>query len=305
MALRRAPTLPWRALRNMRPGQLYKEHSMAEDRDLTHDPISDQRTQPASLGPGDRPAAAYPGSEADYWREGYSREPYYEGGRHFEDYGPAYELGWISYSIYGGEFDAADRVMANDWELRKGISALSWNEARHAARAGWQRAENAHSYMTNGSASREQVIETLNDLLENARDGDAGFREAAEHTRTPSLSALLGRRADSCRQAAGELQEQIQRLGGKVDEGGSVSGAAHRVWVQIRDLFGGANDQAMLDECERGEDAAVARYRKALKQNLPHDLHSLVQRQYEGAQRNHDMIKALRDRSRAEAGNST
>jgi uncharacterized protein (TIGR02284 family) len=292
---------------------------MADERDLTHDPISgqgahaaddarrtaEQGTQAASLMPGDHPDAAYPASEVDYWREAYSREPYYEGGRGFEDYAPAYELGWVSYSLYGGEFDAANRVMANDWEVRKGVSPLSWDAARPAARAAWQRADNARSYVTNGSASRDQVIETLNDLLENARDGELGFREAAEHTKTPSLSALFGRRADTCRQAAAELQDQIQSLGGKVDEGGTVSGAAHRVWVHIRGLFGGASDETMLNECERGEDAAVARYRKALKQNLPHDIHAMVQRQFEGAQRNHDMIKALRDRAREETKTKT
>jgi uncharacterized protein (TIGR02284 family) len=292
---------------------------MAEERDLGHEPISGQgtraadqesqarepRMQAASLSPGDRPAAAYPGSEAEYWRENYLAEPYHEDGRIFEDYSPAYEIGWVAYSTYGGDFEAADRVMANDWEVRKGVSALSWDQARPASRAGWRRAENARSYVTDGSASREQVIETLNDLLENARDGELGFREAAEHTRTPSLSALFGRRADTCGQAAAELQEQIQRLGGKVDEGGTVSGAAHRVWVHIRGLFGGASDETMLNECERGEDAALARYRKALKQNLPHEIHAMVHRQFEGAQRNHDMIKQLRDRARAETNTKT
>ncbi len=284
---------------------------MAEDRDLTHDPVTgdgthaadearQQDTQAASLSPGDRPDAAYPESEAAYWREAHGSEPYQEDGRGFEDYAPAYELGWVSYTVYGDDFDVADRVMANDWEIRKGISPLSWDQARPASRAAWQRAHNARSFTTNGSATREQVLETLNDLLENARDGELGFREAAEHTETPRLSALFGRRADTCREAAAELQEQIERLGGKVDEGGTVTGAAHRVWVHIRGLFGGASDETMLSECERGEDAAVARYDKALKQNLPHDMHAMVLRQFEGAQRNHDMIKALRDQARAE-----
>lgn len=287
---------------------------MAEERDQVHDPISgqgahvadqaqavEQARQPAAISPGDRSNAFYPGSEVEYWREAYSREPYYDGARRFEDYSPAYELGWISYGTYGGEFELADRVLANDWDLRKGVSSLSWEDARPAARAAWQRAENARHFLTDGSASREQVIETLNDLLETSRDGELGFREAAEHTRTPSLSALFGRRADTCRQAAVELQDQIKRLGGELDEGGTVTGAAHRVWVHIRGLFGGASDETMLSECERGEDAALARYRKALKQNLPHDIHAIVQRQFEGAQRNHDMIKALRDRARAES----
>jgi uncharacterized protein (TIGR02284 family) len=291
---------------------------MADARD-SHEPISgrgahaadeareggEQRIEAASLSPGDHPAAAYPASEADYWREAYSGEPYYQSGGSFEDWGPAYELGWIGYSVYGGDFDAANRVMANDWQLRKGVSALSWDEARPAARAGWQRAENARSFVTNGSASRDQVIETLNDLLENARDGELGFREAAEHTKTPSLSALFGRRADTCRQAATELQAQIRSLGGQPEEGGTGGGAAHRVWVHVRGLFGGASDEAMLSECERGEDAALARYRKALKQNLPLQIHAIVQRQFEGAQRNHDMIKALRDKAREDAKSKT
>jgi uncharacterized protein (TIGR02284 family) len=283
---------------------------MAEERDLTHDPISGHGTHAADQGttagaatrdtvmPG--ATGTYPESEADYWRVNYANDPYVEGGRAWEDYSPAYELGWVSYGTYGGEFEAADRVLANDWEVRKGVSGLAWDQARPASRAAWQRAHNAREYTTDGSASAEQVIETLNDLLENAKDGELGFREAAEHTKTPSLAALFGRRAETCRTAAAELQEQIQRLGGKPDAGGSVTGAAHRVWVHIRGLFGGASDEIMLIECERGEDAAVARYRKALKQNLPPDIHAMVQRQFEGAQRNHDMIKSLRDRAHAQ-----
>lgn len=281
---------------------------MAEDRDLSHDPISGQgahaadvATAAAAATPGS--AMSYPETESEYWRAGYAGEPYYEEGRAFEDYGPAYELGWVSYATYGGEFDAADRVLATDWEVRRGVSKLPWDSARAAARAAWQRAHNLREYTTDESASAGQVIETLNDLLENARDGELGFREAAEHTKTQGLQALFGRRAERCRQAAAELQQQVERLGGKPDAGGTVSGAAHRVWLHVRGLFGGASDETMLSECERGEDAALARYRKALRQNLPADIHAMVQRQFEGAQRNHDTIRMLRDRARAqEAG---
>lgn len=242
-----------------------------------------------------------PESEIEYWREAHTREPYYEDGRHFEDYSAAYEIGWTGYHDYGGEFDTADRVMATDWTVRKGVSSLSWEEVRAASRAAWQRAQNASEFTTDGSAGTGEVIATLNELLENARDGELGFCEAAEHTQTPALSALFGRRAQTCRDGAAELEKQIEQLGGQVDQGGSVSGAAHRVWVHIRGLFGGASDETMLTECERGEDAALARYRKALKQNLPPEIHAMVQRQFEGAQRNHDMIKSLRDRAQATA----
>lgn len=49
-----------------------------------------------------------------------------------------------------------------------------------------------------------------------------------------------------------------------------------------------------------GRGCRVGSYRKALQQNLPRDIHAMVRRQFEGAQRNHDMIKALRDSDHAE-----
>jgi uncharacterized protein (TIGR02284 family) len=84
-----------------------------------------------------------------------------------------------------------------------------------------------------------------------------------------------------------------------VDEGGTVGGVAQRVWLQVRGLFGAASDHAMLAASERGQDEVVARYREALQSNLPLDLHALVQRQFEQAQRQHDHIKRLRDRANA------
>jgi uncharacterized protein (TIGR02284 family) len=273
---------------------------MADDRQLIRDSISGEGMHAAGAGPGTR-ISGLPDGEMQYWRDAHTSEPYFEEGRHFEDYSPAYEIGWTGYHDYGGEFDTADCVMATDWTVRKGISTLSWEQARAAGRAAWQRAHNAREFTTDGSAKPEDVVTALNELLENARDGELGFLEVAEHTRTPALSALLVRRAENCRKAAAELREQIERLGGEVAEGGSMGGAAHRAWIRIRGLFGGASDEAMLTESERVEDDALERYRKALKQNLPPEIHSVVLRQFEGAQRNHDMIKSIRDRVRDQA----
>lgn len=38
--------------------------------------------------------AVNPTEEDAYWRESYQREPYYVGGRTYDQYRPAYELGW-------------------------------------------------------------------------------------------------------------------------------------------------------------------------------------------------------------------
>ncbi len=145
------------------------------------------------------------------------------------------------------------------------------------------------------TASNDDVISTLNTLLESCRDGEFGFSVSAEHTETADLKSLLMRHAGECRTAGQELQALIRQLGGEPDEGGSVSGALHRGWVSVRGVLSGHSDQAMLDECERGEDSAVASYRKALKQDLTPAIRNFVEKQAQGAQKNHDEIKALRD----------
>ena len=77
-----------------------------------------------------------------------------------------------------------------------------------------------------------------------------------------------------------------------------MSGALHRGWVQVKGTVGADSELSILESCERGEDAAIARYRKALKQRLPADVRAVVQKQADGAQRNHDQIRDLRNAAR-------
>jgi uncharacterized protein (TIGR02284 family) len=144
--------------------------------------------------------------------------------------------------------------------------------------------------------TNDEVISTLNDLIETCKDGEFGFRACAEHVESASIATLLTRRAEDCQEAARELQAQVIQLGGRADTKGSATGAMHRGWVAVRGTLQGYDDLAMLEECERGEDAAKASYRKALEEPLPELQRSLVERQYEGVKRNHDQIRELRDR---------
>ncbi len=102
-------------------------------------------------------------------------------------------------------------------------------------------------------------------------------------------------RAQDCRRGAQELQQCMQRYGGDVDEGGSALGALHRGWVSVKASLSSYDDKAVMEEAERGEDNALARYRRALKKPLPADIAEIVQRQCEGVQRNHDQVRNLRD----------
>jgi uncharacterized protein (TIGR02284 family) len=149
--------------------------------------------------------------------------------------------------------------------------------------------------------SNDDVIDTLNTLIETCKDGEYGFRTSAEHVKSAQLRQVFTSRAEECRQGASELQAIVARLGGKPDTGSSVSGTIHRGWVSLKGTLTGDSDQAALNECERGEDAALARYRDAIKKDLPADVAAVVQRQYEGVKRNHDQVRTLRDQMRSTA----
>lgn len=147
----------------------------------------------------------------------------------------------------------------------------------------------------------QAIVETLNDLIENCKDGEYGFRRTAEHARSASLQRVMAACADDCSRAATELQALVLRWGGQPQDRGSASGAAHRGWVAVKGVLAGHSDLAMLEEAERGEDVALARYREALEQDLPPEVRAVVERQCEGAKRNHDQIRELRDQVRATA----
>ncbi len=151
----------------------------------------------------------------------------------------------------------------------------------------------------NMSGETGDVIDALQDLAECARDGEYGFRACAEQADRQDLKSTFLQRADDCRSAAQELNDQIRSLGGKAEDHGSVAGALHRGWVAVKTTLTTYDDKAVLEEAERGEDNARARYAKALKQPLPANIKLVVERQMQGLQRNHDQIKMLRDQFRA------
>ena len=105
---------------------------------------------------------------------------------------------------------------------------------------------------------QDDIVDVLNDLIENCRDGQYGFQACAEHVKSADIRDLFLARANDCQAAVTELQTLVSQCGGKPDEGGSMSGAVHRGWVAVRGTLAGYTDLGMLEECERGEDSRTA-----------------------------------------------
>jgi len=145
----------------------------------------------------------------------------------------------------------------------------------------------------------DDVIATLNDLIQTSRDGEEGFRTCAESAKDPELQAVFKTGGRRCAESVRELQAEVTRLGGKAEQSGSLAGSAHRRWLGIKSAITGKDDKAVLAECERGEDVAKASYEAALKKDLPPGIRGIVQRQYEGVLQNHDKVRGLERAAKA------
>ena len=145
----------------------------------------------------------------------------------------------------------------------------------------------------------KDIVKTLNALIETSKDGEYGFRLSADHAQSSQIQHLFVTRAEECAQAAAELQTLVVQHGGKAETEGSTTGSLHRGWVAVKGTLAGYSDPAMLEEAERGEDTAMARYRDALRgEELPPDVRFVVERQYQGVKRNHSQMRSLRNEAR-------
>ena len=148
----------------------------------------------------------------------------------------------------------------------------------------------------------DEVRSTLNDLIETCKDGDEGFRNAAEKLKDSSIRSQFLQFAQQRARFAGELQAEVTRMGGEPAKTGSTSGAMHRGWIGLKSAITGDNDHAILEEAERGEDAAVKAYRDILAKQLPGDLQNIVSTQLREIQVAHNAVKAMRDRGNTMVG---
>lgn len=150
-------------------------------------------------------------------------------------------------------------------------------------------------------ASDAGVVSTLNNLIETCRDGQEGFRAAAEGVKSAELRELFHSYARQRAGFAGELQDEVRRLGGEPEHGGSLAATLHRGWMGLRAALEGGDERAVVSECARGEDVAIATYRSALDTDMPANVRALVERQFAEVKEAHNLIGNLGRRTGAGA----
>jgi len=145
------------------------------------------------------------------------------------------------------------------------------------------------------AVNREELIDCLNDLIETCCDGEDGFQTAADHVKHTELKKFFTQCSEQRARFGSDRPAEGRQLVGTPAKTGTAWAAFQRGWMNIKSIVTGGSDDAIVAECERGEEAALANYQRVLKQNLPPNVLPVVKHQFTEIMRSHDRIQDLEE----------
>lgn len=142
----------------------------------------------------------------------------------------------------------------------------------------------------------ENVVSSLQDLLKRTYDAEAGYKKAMENANSDHLVQFLKSRAAQRAQFANELDHELRRLNESPVESGSTKAALHRSWIDVKSFVSSSTDEAILEECIRGDKASLETYQDILKdQNFSPETTRMLNEQRMRVKNSLDEVKRLED----------
>ena len=136
---------------------------------------------------------------------------------------------------------------------------------------------------------------TLNTLIGTLIDSIDGYQKAAVDTTNTRFAEMFSARARERQHAVTTLQAAVARLGGNPEDDGTVAGSVHRGWINLKEAVLGRDDEAIVDEVERGEDYLKNKFEAAMKNvDLPAEARAAVEEAWTSVRAGHDEMSALK-----------
>lgn len=144
--------------------------------------------------------------------------------------------------------------------------------------------------------SHKEHAEALQILLQKNYDAEKGFKNAVTKTESDNLKEFLKRQAVKHNRFATELDKEIRSLNETPKEEGSFTGKLSRAWMDIKVAVSGDHDEAILEECVRGEKSSAEEYEEALDENKfsPH-LEEILKKQLSDIKTMIAEVKSMED----------
>jgi uncharacterized protein (TIGR02284 family) len=116
------------------------------------------------------------------------------------------------------------------------------------------------------SLTLEHLAALLNRCIATGCDAEKGYGAASTDAHAPTLEAMLAGYEGQRAAFVAALQSAVDELGEAHRNEGTRAGALHRGWTELRLVIEGRHhDATILDECIRGETAALHAYDEVLR----------------------------------------
>jgi len=142
---------------------------------------------------------------------------------------------------------------------------------------------------------RNDEISTLNTLIATLIDSVTGYEDAASNSDGGRFAEMFRERAGERRQCVEDLRSEVRRLGGNPEDDGSFMGKTHQRFLDLKAAVTGRDDQAIVNEVERGEDYLKEKFEAALDSgHLTGESRSAVERAFKSVRAGHDQMSQLK-----------
>lgn len=138
-------------------------------------------------------------------------------------------------------------------------------------------------------------ITVLNTLIATTIDSIDGYRTSAEDIESGDLKQRFLARASEREAMVGTLRQQVSALGGNPEDDGSILAGAHRMFVDLKSAVTGKDNQAVINEVERGEDYIKAKFKAALADDgLSLETRQVIETAWTSVKAGHNEMSALK-----------
>ncbi|MBT8202346.1 MAG: PA2169 family four-helix-bundle protein [Acidimicrobiia bacterium] len=131
--------------------------------------------------------------------------------------------------------------------------------------------------------------EALESLIDIAADGVEGHKRSAELVEDAVAKPLF----ELWSRQRADFLATLQQFGAEYDvttgDPGTGSGTVHRAWLTTLEAVAG--DDAVIGAAATGESVAIATYESALENDLPSELRTVVQEQYNSIREIHERLE--------------
>lgn len=225
-----------------------------------------------------------------FWHDHYHLQPNYVSGRGYDQYRPAYELGWKAAVQYPDDLAAVLPLLEAQWPGSKGTSLLAWRQVSSAVQAAWERMRNPEPVL---GLSQVQLLAVLQGLQRLNLQTAKSLQIAIVQAPAGLVQQMLQRHLLAFEAASAELVHEFalptQNKGDR-----AFADSLLRGWESIKSVIAPQSNEDVLDASEEAEKMLHMAYRAALREGLPEAVRIILLRQAMAVQRGIEALHWLR-----------